>query len=157
MIPRRSSSTQLESRETSSRSSACVPYWVASLTRNDDTAGSERVLVITHGLWQRRYGGAVDVVGRRLTVAAQRFVIVGVMPPDVEYPRGVDAWMTVEARVTLTSNPTFQEATRNELDWSRASAAGCHRRAGRERAGAPWRRNSRRWHHPVLQTRAPFW
>jgi len=86
------------------------------LTRNDDTAGSERVLVITHGLWQRRYGGALDVIGRRLTVAAQRFVIVGVMPPDVEYPRGVDAWMTVETQATLTSNSTFQEATRNELD-----------------------------------------
>ena len=74
------------------------------------------MLVITHGLWQRRYGGALDVIGRRLTVGGQRFVIVGVMPPDVEYPRGVDAWMTVEARATLTSNPTFQEATRNELD-----------------------------------------
>ncbi len=86
------------------------------LTRNDDTAGSERVLVITHGLWQRRYGGALDVIGRRLTVAGQRFVIVGVMPPDVEYPRGVDTWMTVEAQATLTTNPTFQEATRNELD-----------------------------------------
>ncbi len=82
----------------------------------DDTVGSERVLVITHGLWQRRYGGAVDVIGRRLTISDQRFVIVGVMPPDVEYPRGVDAWMTVEARATLTSNPTFQQATRDELD-----------------------------------------
>ena len=87
-----------------------------TLNERDDTDGSERVLVITHGLWQRRYGGAVDVIGRHLTVAGQRFVIVGVMPPGIEYPRGVDAWMTVEARVTLTSNPTFQGATRNELD-----------------------------------------
>ena len=38
------------------------------------------------------------------------------MPPDVEYPRGVEAWMTVEARVALTGNPTFQGAARNELD-----------------------------------------
>ncbi|HZM92943.1 MAG TPA: ABC transporter permease [Vicinamibacterales bacterium] len=87
-----------------------------TLNRGDDTAGSERVLVITHGLWQRRYGGAVDVIGRRLTINEQRFTIVGVMPPDVEYPRGADAWMTVEARATLTSNSTFQQATRNELD-----------------------------------------
>jgi putative ABC transport system permease protein len=92
------------------------PFLGRTLNPADNTDGSERVLVITHGLWQRRYGGAIDVIGRRLTVAAQRFVIVGVMPPDIEYPRGVDAWMTVEARATLTSNPTFQHATRDELD-----------------------------------------
>jgi putative ABC transport system permease protein len=92
------------------------PFLGRTLNRSDDTAGSERVLVITHGLWQRRYGGAVDVIGRRLTINEQRFTIVGVMPPDVEYPRGADAWMTVEARATLTSNSTFQQATRNELD-----------------------------------------
>jgi predicted permease len=82
----------------------------------DDAAGSERVLVLAHGLWQRRYGSAPDVIGRRLTLNDQRFVIVGVMPPGVEYPRGVDAWMTVEAQATLSRNPTFQQATRDELD-----------------------------------------
>ena len=92
------------------------PFLGRTLNRGDDTAGSERVLVIAHGLWQRRYGGAVDVIGRRLTINEQRFTIVGVMPPDVEYPRGAEAWMTIEARVTLTSNPTFQQASRNELD-----------------------------------------
>lgn len=92
------------------------PFLGRTLNPADNTDGSERVLVITHGLWQRRYGGAIDVVGRRLTVAGQRFVIVGVMPPDIEYPRGVDAWMTVETSATLTSNPTFQHATRDELD-----------------------------------------
>jgi putative ABC transport system permease protein len=93
------------------------PLLGRTLSPRDDARGSERVLVITHGLWQRRYGGAIDdVIGRRLTVSGQRFVIVGVMPPDIQYPRGVDGWMTVEARVTLTSNPTFQGATRDELD-----------------------------------------
>ena len=92
------------------------PFLGRTLDRADDTTGSERVLVITHGLWQRRYGSAVDVIGRRLTINDQRFTIVGVMPPDVQYPRGVDGWMTVEAQSTLSSNLTFQEATRNELD-----------------------------------------
>src|SRR5262245_59667292 len=92
------------------------PFLGRTLNRDDDTAGSEHVLVIAHGLWQRRYGGASDVIGRRLTINDQRFAIVGVMPPDVEYPRGTDAWLTVEAQATLTSNPTFQQATRDELN-----------------------------------------
>jgi predicted permease len=92
------------------------PFLGRTLNRDDDTSGSELVLVITHDLWERRYGGALDVIGRRLTINDQRFTIVGVMPPDVEYPRAVEAWMTVEARANSTSNPTFQSATRNELN-----------------------------------------
>ncbi len=92
------------------------PFLGRTLSPADDSAGSELVLVLTHGLWQSRYGGALDVIGRRVTLNDQRFVIVGVMPPDVAYPRGVDAWMTVEARVALTGNPTFQGAVRGELD-----------------------------------------
>jgi putative ABC transport system permease protein len=92
------------------------PFLGRTLTRADDTAGSERVLVLTYGLWQRRYGGAMDVIGRRVMLGDRQFVIVGVMPSDVEYPRGVDAWMTLEARATMTSNVTFQGAVRNELD-----------------------------------------
>jgi predicted permease len=92
------------------------PFLGRTLNRDDDTPGSERALVLTHGVWRRRYGGVTDVIGRRITLADQRFVIVGVMPPDVEYPRGVDAWMTVEARATLRQNQIFQQATRDELD-----------------------------------------
>src|SRR5688572_9180869 len=92
------------------------PFLGRALSRDDDSAGSEHVLVLTHGFWQRRYGGAMDVIGRRVTLSDRRFTIVGVMPPDIEYPRGVEAWMTVESRVALTSNPTFQHATREELD-----------------------------------------
>ena len=71
-------------------------------------SGAERVLVITHALWQRRYGGAPDAIGRRLIVDARPFTIVGVMPPDVEYPRGVEAWLTVAAQSSMLANPAFR-------------------------------------------------
>ncbi len=87
-----------------------------TLTARDDVTGAENVLVITYGLWQRRYGGSRDVLGRRLTFGGQPFTIVGVMPADVEYPRGVEAWATVAAMQTTTSNPTFRNAMRDELD-----------------------------------------
>jgi predicted permease len=81
----------------------------------DDVTGAENVLVITHRLWQRRYGGARDVIGRRVIVGERPFTVVGVMPPDVEYPRGVEAWMTIAAMQTVT-NPVFREAVANEVD-----------------------------------------
>jgi predicted permease len=79
-----------------------------ALTDRDDVNGAERVMVITYRLWQRRYGGATDVIGRRLVVNERPFTIVGVMPPDVEYPRGVEAWLTVAAQSSMLANPAFQ-------------------------------------------------
>ena len=39
----------------------------------DDVLGAENVLVITHRLWQRRYGGTPDVLGRKLMVSEHPF------------------------------------------------------------------------------------
>ena len=93
-----------------------APALGRTLESSDDIAGSEPVLVITHALWQR-LGGSRDVLGRRLTVGEQQFTIVGVMPPDVEYPRGVEAWLTVAAVQAMAPNETFREALREELEF----------------------------------------
>src|SRR5687768_620833 len=87
-----------------------------ALEAADDVAGSEPVLVITHALWQR-LGGSREVLGRRVRIGGQPFTIVGVMPPDVEHPRGVEAWVTVAALQTIASNETFREALREELEF----------------------------------------
>ena len=81
------------------------PILGRALNRTDDLAGAENVLVITHSLWQRRYGSAHDVIGRRLVVNEHTFVVVGVMPPNVECPHGVEAWMTLAASASTMTNP----------------------------------------------------
>src|SRR2546425_9814004 len=92
------------------------PILGRALNRDDDVIGAERVLVITHGLWQRRYGGSRDVIGRRLIVSEHPFAIVGVMPPQVECPHGVEAWMTVAASASTVSNPAFREGILRDVD-----------------------------------------
>jgi predicted permease len=78
--------------------------------------GAAGAFVISHGVWQRRYGGAPDVIGRRLFIAAHPFTIVGVMPPGLDYPRGTEAWTTVEAQAAIAPNDTFKKAVASELD-----------------------------------------
>jgi len=46
----------------------------------DDRAGAEIVAVISHGYWQRRFGSAPDVIGRRGTLDGRPVTIVGVSP-----------------------------------------------------------------------------
>jgi putative ABC transport system permease protein len=89
------------------------PLLGRALTRADDKEGAEDVLVISHGLWQRRYGGSPEVIGRRVTLNDQPFTIVGVMPPDVDYPAGVEVWRTT--RSVPTTGP-FGDAARREVD-----------------------------------------
>jgi putative ABC transport system permease protein len=89
------------------------PVLGRTLQADDDREGSERVLVISAGLWQRRYGGAPDVIGRRLTLDEQAFTIVGVMPRDLDYPRGAEAWRTTRS---VPTSATFGDAARREVD-----------------------------------------
>jgi putative ABC transport system permease protein len=84
-----------------------------ALTRGEDKEGAEDVIVISHGLWQRRYGGSRDVIGGRVSINDRPFTIVGVMPPDVDYPAGTEVWRPT--RSVPTTGP-FGDAARREVD-----------------------------------------
>ena len=92
------------------------PILGRALNRADDLSGAENVMVITYGLWQRRYGGARDLLGRRLTLDGQPFTVVGVMPRDFEYPRGVEAWVTLAASASTLTNAAFREGVLRDVD-----------------------------------------
>jgi putative ABC transport system permease protein len=82
------------------------PILGRALTPADDVAGAEDVIVISHGPWQGRYGGAGDIIGRTLRLQERTFRIVGVMPAAFEYPRGTEAWISIAATKAMT-DPRF--------------------------------------------------
>src|SRR4030095_11861996 len=53
-----------------------------AFTAEDATEGAPSVVVISYGLWQRRYGGDPGVVGRKITLNTSPVTVVGGMPPD---------------------------------------------------------------------------
>ena len=63
------------------------------------------VAVLSHGLWQRRFGGKSDVLGRSVRINGQPMTIVGVLPrdfrlylpPDAAMPRNIDVWSPLPA------------------------------------------------------------
>src|SRR6185369_15442 len=62
-----------------------APVLGRAFTDADDRPGGGQdgpVAVISHAFWQRRFGGAADTIGRRLTLERTSFTIVGIMPSD---------------------------------------------------------------------------
>jgi len=55
-------------------------------TEEAEFEGNERVLILSHGLWQRQFGGEDDVVGRRVNVNGEPHEIIGIMPEEFEFP-----------------------------------------------------------------------
>ena len=51
----------------------------------EDAAGRNGVVVISDGLWRRRFGGDPGVVGRTVALDDREHVVIGVMPPSFEY------------------------------------------------------------------------
>ena len=68
----------------------------------DEAHGNGRQVILSDRLWRAQFGATPDIVGRKITLNAQPFTVVGVMPPEAEHPGNeyhglpygdsVDAW-----------------------------------------------------------------
>ncbi|HWS87824.1 MAG TPA: ABC transporter permease [Pyrinomonadaceae bacterium] len=57
-----------------------------AFTTEDDAQGGGQVALITHELWQRRFGADPEIIGRSLTFNGEPYTVVGVMPAGFRYP-----------------------------------------------------------------------
>jgi putative ABC transport system permease protein len=80
-------------------------------TEAEDDQGA-RVVVLSHGLWQRRFGGASDIVGRKISVNDEAYEVVGVMPQSFFFmpSRDIDMWIPASFPPGLRRNFTWHDA-----------------------------------------------
>src|SRR5262249_41962422 len=69
-------------------------YLGRTFLAEEDQEGRDHVVILSYGLWQRRFGGDPAVIGKSLTLNGNQYVVVGVMPADFRYLRlgKVDIW-----------------------------------------------------------------
>src|SRR6185295_13435299 len=61
---------------------------------NEDQPGQEHVVVLSHGLWQRRFNSDPSLLNRNITLNGETFTVVGVMPRGFFFPeREVELWI----------------------------------------------------------------
>ncbi|HEV8525031.1 MAG TPA: ABC transporter permease [Terriglobales bacterium] len=56
-----------------------------TFTPEDGKPGQNNVVVIGYGLWQRRFGGDPNLIGRKVILNAVEHTVIGVLPPDVKW------------------------------------------------------------------------
>lgn len=66
----------------------------------EDKSDSGQVILLSHGLWQRRYGADPNIVGKKIQAGSQPTTIVGVMPADFRFPA-----MKAQLWVLITIKP----------------------------------------------------
>ena len=75
-------------RRTSSKCSGLAPPSGAPFCASEEAQSDEPVVVISHSLWQRSFGGRSDVLGRSLIVDGTPLTVVGVMADAFQFPDG---------------------------------------------------------------------
>src|SRR5205823_1637923 len=66
------------------------PYAGRVFTDDDAQPGAPHVAVLSHDVWQRKFGGEQSAVGRTVRMNGESFTIVGIMPPGFTFPRGAE-------------------------------------------------------------------
>ena len=80
-----------------------------TLLPDEDRPGGDPVVVLGYGLWQRRFGADPNIPGTTITLSGRATTVVGIMPPDFDFPFGTDLWMPL----ALTPQQLNQRDTRN--------------------------------------------
>lgn len=74
----------------------------------DDQSNRARNVVLSYGLWQKRYGASSEVVGRKMMLNGELYNIAGVMPSGFNFPEGAAIW--VFSRQVVPESPVSEVA-----------------------------------------------
>lgn len=80
------------------------PLLGGGFTSDDFHPHAQEVVVLSYGLWQRRFGARRDVLGTPVLLHGEPCRVAGVMPRDFAFPSSVDAWAPLTADAALPLN-----------------------------------------------------
>src|SRR3989442_226015 len=66
------------------------PMFGRVFSTDEEQPGKDKVAVISHSLWQRRFGSNTNILGQFITINHERHAVIGVMRPDFNFPRGAE-------------------------------------------------------------------
>jgi predicted permease len=73
-----------------------TPFAGRTFASEEETPGKGNVVILSHQLWQRRFGGDPAILGRAITLSGTPRTVVGVMPPRFDFPDRAELWVPLE-------------------------------------------------------------
>lgn len=93
----------------------------------EDRPGADKVVVLSHGLWTRRFAADRGIVGRTLQLNGEPYTVVGVAPAGFKYPANAELWTPFQMDRTSQDKGHYFEAVgrlREGMSFEQAEAAG---------------------------------
>jgi predicted permease len=84
-----------------------IPALGRSFSAEEDGPNKPRTVLLSYGVWQSRFGGRPDTLGRTIAVDGEPSRVVGILPPDFETPTLAHADLVIPQRL---DDPTLQRA-----------------------------------------------
>ncbi|HEX9761321.1 MAG TPA: ABC transporter permease [Candidatus Acidoferrales bacterium] len=81
------------------------PYAGRDFVAEEEKPGAPAVMMISHGLWQRSFGAAPDLIGKTLNLDGQSYEVIGIMPQGLSFP-------TADTEFLIPFIPTAGERAR---------------------------------------------
>jgi putative ABC transport system permease protein len=62
-----------------------APALGRTFSPEEEKAGANKVVVLSHNFWQRRYGGDLNIIGREILLDDEKYAVIGVMPAEFQF------------------------------------------------------------------------
>ncbi|HEX5081828.1 MAG TPA: ABC transporter permease [Blastocatellia bacterium] len=69
-----------------------APAQGRAFVAEEDRPGNNRVVILSHDIWQRLFGGEADLIGREIDLNGAAYKVIGVMPADFRFYAKTDVW-----------------------------------------------------------------
>lgn len=70
-----------------------TPQYGRLFIPQDEQAGHDLVAVVSHTLWQRRFGADPALIGRQITLDGTNYTVIGIAPSGFQYPDKTEVWL----------------------------------------------------------------
>ncbi len=81
----------------------------------EDSEGKNRVVVLSHGFWQRRFASDKSILNKTLSLNGENYTVVGVMPPSFQYGREIGMIVDLWAPIVFTPQQLSPDSLTNEF------------------------------------------
>ena len=80
------------------------PIMGRDFSPEENQPGKDQVAIITHSLWQRRFGGDPNILNKKITINSVVRTVIGVMPERFNYPKGAEVYAPLQMTPELMKN-----------------------------------------------------